>query len=544
MNSEKKISTLSSDLPAGLVVFLVALPLCLGIALASGAPLISGIIAGIVGGLVVSFFSESAIGVSGPAAGLAVIVLSSIQQLGSFEFFLVAVVLAGFFQILFGYLRAGIIAYYFPSSVISGMLAGIGILIILKQIPHALGLDDNPEGQLAFAQPDGQNTFMEISNALHMIDWGPLVICSISLLILLLWETNWIKKSKINFIPGALLAVFSGAGLSLLFQSFPDFTLMSTQLVQIPVLDSLNGFGKILNFPDWSILTKSTDIYEIALIIAVVASIETLLCVEATDKIDPQRRVTPTNKELKAQGIGNIISGLIGGLPITQVIVRSSANVQAGAKTKKSAIIHAVFLLLSILSLGPLINLIPLASLAAILFVVGYKLAKPALFKKMWAEGPAQYAPFLVTIAGIVLTDLLAGVFAGLVVAILGILYQNYKLPFSTIRFDAQGARIIKIVLSQQVTFLHKASMLKTLSALPDGAQIYIDGSSSTYIHPDIKEIIHDFALHSKSVGQKVFLDFSPKKLIKEDDKPFTVLAKEPKKDEQRKQQHQEAAFL
>ena len=376
-------SNLRQDLPASVVVFFVAVPLCLGIALASGAPLFSGLIAGIIGGTVVGSISRSQLGVSGPAAGLAVIVLAAIGELG-FEAFLVAVVLAGVIQILLGLARSGFIAYFFPSSVIKGMLAGIGVIIILKQIPHALGHDSDPEGQLAFQQPDGDTTVSALSSMLGDFQLGAIVISALSLAILIFWETVLGKKSKLfRIVQGPLVAVVFGIVFQLMASRFfPSLALDPSHLVSVPVADSLGGFFKLFTFPDWSRLTDQA-IYMTALTLAIVASLETLLCVEATDKLDPQKRVTPTNRELIAQGCGNCVSGMIGGLPITQVIVRSSANIQSGAQTKISAILHGVLLLVFVMFLPGILNLVPLAVLASILFVVGYKLARPAVIMSM-----------------------------------------------------------------------------------------------------------------------------------------------------------------
>ena len=511
MKNKGFLSNLSTDLPGGVVVFFVALPLCLGIALASEAPIISGLIAGIIGGLIVGFLSGSQVGVSGPAAGLAVVVMNSIVELGSFEAFLCAVIIAGFLQILFGYLRAGIIAYYFPSSVITGMLSGIGILIILKQIPHALGFDRNPEGQLAFTQPDGVNTFTEVGSAINRISNGPVIIALVSLFLLILWEQPLIKNSKISKIPGAVVAIFTAAILAYLFKGYSNLALSKTQLVSIPAMSSISDMKKFISFPDFSILMTNYTVYKIAVLIAVVASIETLLCVEATDKLDPQKRITPTNRELKAQGVGNIISGLIGGLPITQVIVRSSANVQAGSQSQLAAIIHGALLIICTLFFYNFINFIPLASLASILFVVGYKLARPVIFKKMWNQGLSHFIPFCVTILGIIFTDLLSGVAAGLVVGIIAILYENYTLPFAIMHYERHGKRNVKIKLAQQMTFLHKASLLSTLKNIPEDLTIHIDATHSSYIHPDIEEIIHDFIESSHNKNQKVFYHVLPK---------------------------------
>lgn len=502
---------MSTDIPAGLVVFFVALPLCLGIALASGAPIISGLIAGVVGGLVVGPLSGSTVGVSGPAAGLAVIIMGAIAELGSFEVFLCAVVLGGFLQIILGYLRAGIIAYFFPSSVITGMLSGIGLLIILKQIPHAVGFDRNPEGQLSFFQPDGMNTLSELGNAFSSLSIGVCLITLISFSLLLLWESKSIQRSSLRRIPGAVLAIVVASFLGIIFQNIPFLALASDQLVQIPEISGFSGFRAFLRFPDFRALWTNLAVYKVALVIAVVASVETLLCVEATDKLDPEKHVTPTNKELKAQGIGNMVSGLLGGLPVTQVIVRSSANIQAGSKTKLSTISHGFFLLFCTIFFSTAINYIPLASLASILFLVGYKLAKPQIFKKMWDQGLNQFIPFIVTIIGILSTDLLVGVGAGLLVGVVAILYENFSLPFAILEHDVDGKKEVRIQLAQQVTFLHKASLLSTLNSFPEGITVYIDATQSIYIHPDVEEILEDFLELSKVKEQKVLLEIQPK---------------------------------
>lgn len=496
MSTPKKqgfFANLKYDLPASIVVFLVALPLCLGIALASGAPLFSGIIAGIVGGTVVALLSGSPLGVSGPAAGLAVIVLSAIHELGAFETFLLAVVLAGLIQLIFGFMKAGVIGYYFPSSVIKGMLSGIGIIIVLKQIPHALGYDKDPEGDFAFMQVDGQNTFSELLNMLNFITPGAVIIAAVSLAILILWEQPFMKKSPVsNIIQGPLVAVLAGVGLNVAFMNSGSFALTGEQVVSIPVAESIGGFFNQFTLPDFSQIGNSA-VWVTALTIAVVASLETLLCVEATDKLDPQKRVTPTNRELTAQGIGNMISGLIGGLPVTQVIVRSSANIQSGGRTKASAFIHGILLLVAVMSIPHLLNLIPLASLAAILFLVGYKLAKPALFVAMWKMGRSQFIPFVVTILGIVFTDLLMGIGMGLVVAIFHILWNNYKVPYHFDPKDYVPGEKVRIQLAEDVSFLNKASIQRTLNNLPEDAEVIIDASRARTIHPDILEIFEDF---------------------------------------------------
>jgi len=511
--STRFFRTLQSDLPASLVVFLVALPLCLGIALASGAPLISGLIAGIVGGIVVGSLSGSPLGVSGPAAGLAVIVLMAIQDLGAFDVFLVAVILAGLIQIVLGFIRAGTVAYYFPSSVISGMLAGIGIIIFLKQIPHAFGYDSDPVGELSFRQPDGETTFSELLVVLDSISPGPLVIASVSLAILLLWETRWFKRHKLfTLLPGPLVAVVTGVILNLFFRSELGFALTPEQVVSIPEADSLSGLLGFLTFPDFSALTR-IDVYKTAVVLAIVASLETLLCVEATDKLDPLKRVTPTNRELKAQGVGNVISGFLGGLPLTQVIVRSSANIQSGGRSKASAVIHGLLLAVSVIALPTIMNLIPLATLAAILLVVGFKLAKPSVFRKMLRQGPDQFIPFIVTVGGIVFTDLLVGIGLGMVVAVLVILFENFRLPFEISNVPQERGERVEIALAQQVTFLNKASVLKTLDSIPDDSSVEIDASESVFVHPDVVELIDNFVIgaETKSIDVVVHgLDHRP----------------------------------
>ena len=500
-NNFHPLKNFNRDIPASIVVFLVALPLCLGIALASGAPLFSGLIAGIVGGIVIASLSGSSLGVSGPAAGLAVIVLTAIQDLGSFEIFLVAVVLAGVIQLVLGFVGGGIIAYYFPSSVITGMLAGIGIVIAIKQIPHAFGYDQDYEGDLSFQQADGENTFSELINMLDFISPGALIITVVALAILLLWETSFMKQQRIfQLIPGPLVAVITGVFLEILFSSTPSLMLRADQLVNVPVADNINSFFGNFNFPDFAALANP-QIYVTAVVIAVVASLETLLCVEATDKLDPYKRVTPTNRELKAQGVGNIISGLIGGLPTTQVIVRSSTNIQSGGRTKASAIIHGFLLIATVILIPHILNMIPLATLAAILLVVGYKLAKPSLFKKMYKAGKENFIPFIATIIGIVFTDLLVGLAIGLAISIIFILYNNFQIPYLMRDEDIKDKKKIKIVLAQEVTFLNKASILQTLDKIPDNSVVEIDATNTLYMHEDVLEIIENFKVNAKERG-------------------------------------------
>ena len=488
---------IKSDLPASIIVFFVALPLCLGIALASGAPLFAGIIAGIVGGIIVGYASGSSLGVSGPAAGLAVIVLTSIQELGSWEVFLVAVVLSGVMQLIMGYAKAGVVAYFFPSSVIKGMLAAIGILIILKQLPHSVGYDKDYEGDMDFVQANSENTFTAITHALGYINQGALIISLVSMAILILWEKVLLKKGGIfKIIQAPLVVVVVGILLNLLFQSETiPFALGEGHVVTIPVATSFSEFFGQFTLPDFSAL-GNTKVYTIALTIAIIGSIETLLCVEASDKIDPERRVTPANRELKAQGIGNIISGLVGGLPITQVIVRSSANISFGAKSKLSAILHGFFLLISAIAIPRILNLIPLASLACILFLVGYKLTKPSLVKSMYKLGWDQFIPFMATIIGIVFTDLLIGIGIGFAVAVFYLLRNNYR---NSYYFHPESTKEgeVRMVLSEEVSFLNKGNIRETLDKIPNDTSLVIDATNSKFIDKDILDIINDFKIHA-----------------------------------------------
>lgn len=490
---------IKNDLPASIVVFFVALPLCLGIALASGAPLFSGLIAGIVGGIFVGALSGSQIGVSGPAAGLAAIVLTAIGALGGFQNFLLAVVIGGVIQVLFGILKAGVIGYYFPSSVIKGMLTGIGIIIILKQIPHFFGYDENPEGDFAFFQVDGENTFSEIINAFNYISPGSTLIALIGLAILILWEKVLKKRAKIfELIQGPLVAVIVGIVFYVLTRNNEALVIAEGNLVSVPVPEDAASFFGQFSFPNFGAISNP-EIWITAFTIALVASLETLLCVEATDKLDPHKRVTPTNRELLAQGAGNIISGFIGGLPITQVIVRSSANIQSGGQTKLSAIIHGFFLLISVILIPRLLNMIPLSVLAAILFLVGYKLAKPALFKTMYQLGWKQFVPFTVTVLGIVFTDLLIGIGLGLGVGIVVILIKSYQNShFLHIEDKSNGKHKIKMTLAEEVTFFNKGAILKELDSLPNESYLELDVSKTRYLDNDIIEILDDFSRKAK----------------------------------------------
>ena len=498
---------LRQDLPASIVVFFVALPLCLGIALASGAPLFSGLIAGIVGGIVVGSLSGSQVGVSGPAAGLAAIVLTAIGTLGGYQNFLLAVVIGGAIQILFGFLKAGVIGYYFPSSVIKGMLTGIGIIIILKQIPHFFGYDADPEGDFAFVQVDGETTFSEILRAFQNISLGSTVIAVVGLAILILWERILSKRHKFfQLVQGPLVAVILGILFYNLTKDSELLGISSEHLVSVPVPEDLASFMAQFSFPNFGVIGQP-EIWVTAFTIALVASLETLLCVEATDKLDPHKRVTPTNRELLAQGTGNMISGLIGGLPVTQVIVRSSANIQSGGQTKMSAIIHGFFLLISVLLIPNLLNMIPLSVLAAILFLVGYKLAKPALFKHMYNLGWKQFVPFVVTVAGIIFTDLLIGIGLGLGVGIVIILIKSYQNShFLHIVDKSNGSHRIRMTLAEEVTFFNKGAILKELDELPKNTLLELDVRATRYLDNDIIEILDDFSFKARERNIDILL--------------------------------------
>jgi MFS superfamily sulfate permease-like transporter len=494
--------TLSKDAPAGLVVFLVAVPLCLGIALASGAPLFSGVIAGMVGGIIVTALSKSDLGVSGPAAGLTVIVLSAINELGSFEIFLTAVMIGGLLQIVLGILKAGIVGYYFPTSVIKGMLSAIGIIIFLKQIPHAFGYDKDYEGDLDFIQADGQNTFSELFNMMDYITPGAMIVTAFSLFILILWEQKFMKKIKaFGIIQGPLVVVIGGIILGKVLSGY--YEISTEHMVSIPVSDSIGGFINQFTLPDFTGITNP-QVWVVGFTIAVVASLETLLCVEATDKLDPQKRTTPTNRELTAQGVGNMVSGLIGGLPVTQVIVRSSANIQSGGQTKVASFIHGILILVSAMFIPNILNLIPLSSLAAILLIVGFKLAKPSIFKQMYKEGPQQSLPFLVTVLAIIFTDLLVGIGIGLGLAFFIILRKNFLSPFVLKTTKEKDDDHFRIILSENVTFLNKASILKELNKMPPNSFVLIDASKTIHIEHDVLEIISDFIVASKHKNIKL----------------------------------------
>jgi len=474
-------------------VFLVALPLCLGISLASGAPLLAGLVTGIVGGVLVSWVSGSSLSVSGPAAGLTVIMLSAIATLGSWPAVLTATVVAGLLQVALGAVKAGVVGMYFPVSVIRGMLAAIGLTLIMKQIPHFLGADRDYFEDMDFLQFDGQNTLSAIAEAGQHIGPGSVLIGLVSVALLLLWESKAVRRlSFTRLVPGALVAVLASILLNqLLKASFPEWQVRPEHLVKLPIISSLSDLVGELTAPDWSMLTQSKT-YLVAGTIAIVASLETLLSVEAVDKLDPHKRNTPPNRELMAQGVGNIVSGLLGGLPMTAVIVRSSANINAGAQSRLSAFVHGLLLLSSLLFLASILNLIPFSALAAVLLLVGYKLTKPALYRAQWKLGWAQFIPFIFTIVAIFFTDLLKGVGIGLAVGFFFILKANAEAAFVVDDTDTEPGRHY-LRLSEHVSFLNKASVVQALDRLPHNSQVVLDGSQSKVIDHDVLEAIEAF---------------------------------------------------
>lgn len=482
-----------TDISASLVVFLVALPLCLGIALGSGAPLFSGIIAGIVGGIVIGILSGSNLSVSGPAAGLTAIVAVGISELPVYEAFLLSVVIAGCFQLVFGFIKAGFLGDFVPTNVIKGMLTAIGIILILKQIPHFIGYDSNFEGDEAFKQDDSQNTFSEIFEALGRITPLALIIGVLSLGIQILWEKVLVHKSRIfKLVPAPLVVVLAAIAIQLACSGIAGFQLNETQLVKMPVSENISEFASFFTMPDFSYISLPV-VWKTGLILAIVASLETLLSIEAADALDPLKNVTPTNRELLAQGTGNIISGLLGGLPVTSVIVRTSANVNAGAKSKLSAIMHGVLLLLSVLFIPDLINLIPLSALAGILIYTGFKLAKPAIFIEMYKKGWDQIVPFVVTVIAIILTDLLEGIVIGIIVGLFYVVRSNFRSAV----FIINDADKYLFRLRKDVSFLNKSIVKNKLESVPQNSFIIIDASRADFIDKDIIEVINDFMKHA-----------------------------------------------
>lgn len=482
---------LLADASAGLVVFLVALPLCLGIALASNAPLFSGILSGVIGGIVVGVLSRSHTSVSGPAAGLTAVVAAQIATLGSFDAFLLAVLLAGGLQILLGIIRAGSIADFVPSSVIKGLLSAIGLILILKQIPHLVGHDEEALGLMSFQEPEHENTFTALAHSFLGIHPGAALIGSVSVALMLVWDrVKWLKQS---LVPGPLVVVVAGVSINLLLTRLGGpWLIEESHLVQVPVAEGLAGFFGFLQLPDFAAL-QNPHVYTAAITIALVASLETLLNLEAVDKLDPLKRVSPTNRELIAQGVGNLTAGLVGGLPVTSVIVRSSVNINAGAKTKRSAVLHGCLLLLSVALLPHWLNLVPLSCLAAILIMTGFKLAAPRLFRQMWRQGWNQFLPFVVTVAAILLTDLLVGILIGLGFSIVFILRSNLQRPLRQIREKHVGSEVLRIELANQVSFLNRVALSRALDAVPRNGHVMIDARQTAYLDNDVLGLITEY---------------------------------------------------
>ncbi len=485
-------TNVTKDLLSGLIVFLVALPLCLGIALASGAPLFSGLIAGIVGGIVVGILSGSHTSVTGPAAGLTAIVAAQIAKLGSFETFLLAVVVGGVLQIVLGLVKAGALSAFFPSSVIKGLLAAIGVILILKQIPHLVGYDKDPEGEMSFRQPDQETTVSEIlqlfSDQLHV---GALTIGFCSVALLVFWDKS--KRLKNSLVPGPLVVVLLGVLMSRVFRGFgAPWIIESEHSVQVPVADSVEQFLGFLQFPDFTQLFNPA-VYVGGITIAVVASLESLLNLDAVDKLDRKQRLSPPSRELLAQGVGNVASGLLGGLPVTSVIIRGSVNINAGSESKLSAIFHGILLLVCVAVLPAYLNSIPLSCLAAILLLTGVKLASPKLFRQMWSEGFYQFLPFILTLISIVLTDLLIGILIGLAISLTFILYSNLRRPIRRIREKHAGGEVLHIELSNQVSFLNRAALESAMHEAPAGSRLLLDARRTDYIDPDVLSLIREF---------------------------------------------------
>ncbi len=498
------VSHFKHDIPAGLVVFLVALPLCLGIALASGAPLFSGLIAGLIGGLVVSWASGSQLSVSGPAAGLTVIVFTAIEQLGSFAGFLVSVVLAGLIQLLLGYLRAGVIGAFFPSAVIKGMLVAIGLILIIKQLPHAVGYHKGFEGDESYMNETAAMSFQEFINSFGAFTYGSVIISVIGLLILLFWETRWLNQySLVKLIPGPLAVVIWGIAYNLMSQQWAQsLRVHDADIVSLPATETTSDFINLFTLPDFSFLANP-QIYSIAITLAIIASLETLLSLEAVDKLDPLKRTAPTNRELKAQGLGNMLSGLIGGLPITAVIVRSSANINAGGHTKVSSFVHGLFLLLSIVFFTQVMNLIPLACLAAILLQTGYKLAKPQQFFDLYRQGWNQFLPFVATVLFILITDLLQGIVIGIGFGLIFVMISNYH---ESILLDREED-LYTLILNKDVSFLNKALLRRLLNSVDANSTLFVDAAKAKFIDHDILETLENFLKTAPDDNIKVILD-------------------------------------
>lgn len=491
------------DLPASSVVFLVALPLCLGIALGSGAPLFSGIIGGIVGGIVIGLLSGSQLSVSGPAAGLTAIVAVAILKLETYEAFLLAVVIGGVLQVILGFIKAGVLGDYIPLSVIKGMLASIGLILILKQLPHLVGYNADFQGDQTFIQKDGKNTFSELATSFSKILPAAAVIGALSILIQVTWDKILVKKHKLfATIPSPLIVVLAAVGINAILESFyPSLALSASHLVNIPVAGSIKDFASFFTFPDFSAFSR-LGVWTTALTIAIVASLETLLNIQAADELDVFKRVTPTNRELKAQGIGNILSGLIGGLPLTSVIVRSSVNVNAGAKTKMSAVLHGLMLLLSVALIPKILNLIPLAALAGILIYTGFKLAKPSIFKDFYKKGVDQFMPFIITILAILFTDLLIGILIGCAAGLFFVMHSNFKSAVLVVNDDNRYL----FRLRKDVSFLNKPIVKRKLEEVPEDSSVLIDASRADFIDRDVVDVVEDFMKHAHLKNIKVEL--------------------------------------
>ena len=491
---KKFLLNATADIPAAVVVFLVALPLCLGIALGSNAPnLFAGLIGGIVGGIIVGWLSGSHLSVTGPAAGLTAIVATAIGKLPAYEAFLLAVVLAGMMQVLFGFFKGGLLGDYVPNSVIKGMLAAIGIILILKQLPHLVGFDKDFSGDESFFQKDDNNTFSEILYAINYITPVALLIGITGILIQVVWEKILVVKLPIfKIIPAPLVVVLVGVGINVAFLNNEILALQNEHLVSIPIAKNLKEFTAFFTLPKWEYITNS-NVWVTAVTLAIVASLETLLSIEASDKLDPFKRVTDNNRELKAQGVGNIVSGSIGGLPLTSVIVRSSANVHAGAKSKLSTILHGIFLLISVLCIPHLLNKIPYAALAAILIYTGYKLAKISLFKEFFTKGWDQFIPFITTIAAILITDLLKGIIIGIAVGMYFVLKSNFKSAIFVINDNDNFLFRFR----KDVSFLNKPIIKQKLEQVPNNAYVLIDTTKADFIDKDIIDTINEFTLHA-----------------------------------------------
>jgi carbonic anhydrase len=501
-------ATWRADLPASIVVALVALPLCLGVALASGAPLFAGLIAGVVGGLVVGAVSRSALSVSGPAAGLTAIVYSAIQSLPSYDAFLLAVCLAGAIQIGFSLTRGGVLAEFVPSSVITGMLAAIGLILILKQLPHAFGYDGDPEGDFSFSQRDGGNTLTAIADLLRNdIVWGAAIIALVSLVFLFWWDKARPKDGPLRLLPGPLVVVAFGIGANALFKAFvPALAVAPSHLVSVAVSETPEAFFSLFRLPDFGAITD-TLVWTTAVTLAIVASLESLLSVTAVDEIDPKRRVTDKNRELLAQGTGNFVSGMLGGIPVTSVIVRSSANVDAGADSRLSTMLHAVWLLLSVALIPFVLNLIPLSALAAVLIATGYKLAKPKLFIERWTQGMTQFIPFVVTVAAILLTDLLVGIVIGLAIGLLFVIWRSVGDVITYVETD----EAVMVRARRSLYFIHKPQLQAALARVPNGHTVLIDLSNTSYVDLDAVDIINSFIKSAPFRNLRVVVKSDPR---------------------------------